>query len=466
MSAPTRPQPAGAGLTSPTGHESGPAYRLDGLVAADHYVEVPLDHLDPGRGTTTIYAREVRDPDTADRELPYLVFLQGGPGGPSPRPDSGPAWIRWATKRYRVLLLDQRGTGRSNPLDPQVIQAFGAPQQQADTLALYRADSIVQDCEVLRRLLLAEAPWSTLGQSFGGFCTFTYLSFAPEALTEGYVVGGVPALGRHVDDNYRSTYRRILARTADLDAEFPHVRWVLRDVADHIERMEERLPDGEVLTVPRLQEIGHVLGQENGPLRLNYLAESAWAGSRLSQEFLHGVHGLISLYAMAPLYALVHECCGLNAGESTRWSAQRVRAEFPEIDAPDGPLGLTGEAIYRHTVARQPALAPFVETMELLAERVWERPLFDLDALSRNDVPVAAQVYTQDMYVPWDLSVEAAALVSGVRVVEDREHHHDGLRKHGPEVLSGLRAVLDAEAELRARGARAKEATAGGGTSP
>lgn len=443
------------GLISPTGHESGPTYRLGGLVAADHYLEVPLDHRDPGRGTTSVYAREVRDPEHADEDLPYLVFLQGGPGGASPRPDGGPAWVDWAVTRYRVLLLDQRGTGRSNPLDPQAIQDLGPPQQQADTLALYRADSIVGDCEVLRAQLLGDAPWSTLGQSFGGFCTFTYLSFAPHALSECYVTGGIPALNRHVDDNYRSTYRRILARTADLDAEYPRVRRVLRDVAEHIQRVDEQLPDGEVLTVARLQEVGHVLGQENGPLRLRYLAECAWAGSRLSQEFLHGVHGLISGYAVAPLYALVHECCGLNEGESTRWSAERVRAEFPEIDAPDGPLGLTGEAIYRHTVARQPALAPFVETMELLAERVWERPLFDLDALSRNEIPVAAQVYTQDMYVPLDLSLESAALVPGVRVVQDDEHHHDGLRKHGPSILAGLRAVLDAESELRSRGTSA-----------
>ena len=42
---------SGAGLTSPTGHASHPAYRLDGLVAADHYVDVPLDHQDPSRGT-------------------------------------------------------------------------------------------------------------------------------------------------------------------------------------------------------------------------------------------------------------------------------------------------------------------------------------------------------------------------------------------------------------------------------
>jgi pimeloyl-ACP methyl ester carboxylesterase len=442
---------AGSGLTAPTGHVSPPAYRLDGMLAADHYIDVPLDHLDPGRGATTVYARELRDPATADQDKPYLIFLQGGPGGASPRTDAGPTWIRWAIKRYRVLLLDQRGTGRSNPLDPQVIQGFGTAQQQADILALYRSDSIVQDCEILRRLLLGDAPWTTLGQSFGGFCTFTYLSYAPHGLSECYVTGGIPGLGHHVDDNYRSTYRRVMARTADLDAEFPGVRTRLRAVADHIQEVDERLPDGEVLTVPRLQEIGHVLGQENGPLRLYYLAECAWAGSRLTQEFLHGVHALVSGYAVAPLYALVHECCASNAGESTRWSAERVRAEFPEVDAPDGPLGLTGEAIYRHTVARQPALAPFVETMDLLAERVWDRSLFDLDALSRNQIPVAAQVYTQDMYVPLDLSVEAAALVPRVRVVEDREHHHDALRKHGVEVMTGLRAVLDAESQRASR---------------
>ena len=392
---------------------------------------------------TTVFARELRDPETVEQDLPYLVFLQGGPGGASPRPDGGPAWVRWAVQRYRVLLLDQRGTGRSNPLDPQRILALGPPQEQADVLALYRADSIVQDCEVIRRLLLGDRPWTTLGQSFGGFCTFTYLSYAPQALTECYVTGGIPGLGRHIDDNYRSTYRRLIARTRDLDAEFPRTRTTLRAVAHHIEQVDERLPDGERLTVERLQEIGHVLGTENGPLRLHYLAESAWAGPQLSQEFLHGVHGLISGYAVAPLYALVHECCAVNAGESTRWSAERVRAEFPEIDATEGPLGLTGEAIYRHTVARQPALAAFADTMELLAERVWERPLFDLDALARNEIPVAAQVYTQDMYVPHDLSMEAATLVPGVRVVEDAERHHDALRKHGSEVLTGLRAALD-----------------------
>jgi pimeloyl-ACP methyl ester carboxylesterase len=437
---------AGSRLASPAGHESGPAYRLEDRVAADHYISVPLDHHDPGGPTTTVYLRELRAADTADAELPYLIFLQGGPGGASPRPDSGPAWLGWALERYRVLLLDQRGTGRSDPLDPQRILALGGPAAQAEHLALFRADSIVQDCEAIRRLLLGDQPWTTLGQSFGGFCTFTYLSFAPGGLTECFVTGGIPPLATEVDDVYRSTYARVLARTADLDAAYPLVRTRLRAVADHLTRVDERLPDGERLTVERLQEVGHILGSESGPLRLHYLAESAWAGDRLSQEFLHGVSDQISGYAVSPLYALIHEACCCDAGQASRWAAERTRAEFPAVDAAEGGLGLTGEAIYRHTVARLPAIAPLLETAELLADRVWDRPLYDLDALSRNEVPVAAQVYVQDMYVTLDRSRASAARVPGLRVVEDPDNHHDGLRKHGVEVLDGLRAALDGPA--------------------
>jgi hypothetical protein len=49
----------------------------------------------------------------------------------------------------------------------------------------FRAESIVADAEMIRQVLVPEdhtlgPRWSILGQSFGGFCAFTYLSFAPE----------------------------------------------------------------------------------------------------------------------------------------------------------------------------------------------------------------------------------------------------------------------------------------------
>ncbi len=58
-------------------------------------------------------------------------------------------------------------------------------------------------------------------------------------------------------------------------------------------------------------------------------------------------------------------------------------------------------------------------------------------------MPVAACVYAQDMFVTDELSRATAEVVPNVRLVVDREHHHDGLRKHGRSVLDGLRAALD-----------------------
>src|SRR5689334_25442122 len=87
-----------------------------GLRFTDHTVTVPLDHQRPDDGTIEVSAREVVAADRAGDDLPWLLFLQGGPGGKSPRPLRAEGWIGQAVRTHRVLLLDQRGTGRSTPL--------------------------------------------------------------------------------------------------------------------------------------------------------------------------------------------------------------------------------------------------------------------------------------------------------------------------------------------------------------
>ena len=79
-----------------------------------------------------MFARELADPE--GRERPFLVYLQGGPGFEAPRPTrlpNGPGWVDRALKDFRVLMLDQRGTGRSTP-----VGALGgmSPTEQADYL--------------------------------------------------------------------------------------------------------------------------------------------------------------------------------------------------------------------------------------------------------------------------------------------------------------------------------------------
>src|SRR4051812_7892234 len=152
-------------------------YRGTNIVFTEHELEVPLDHGRPDGERITIFARELADPEGRDK--PFLVFFEGGPGHEPVRPTrTSRAWIDRALKDFRVLLLDQRGTGRSTPV--------GAlpglePEAQAAYLAHFRADAIVRDCEHIRRALDVER-WSVLGQSFGGLCVTTYLSLAPEGL--------------------------------------------------------------------------------------------------------------------------------------------------------------------------------------------------------------------------------------------------------------------------------------------
>lgn len=42
-----------------------------------------------------------------EQPLPYLLFLQGGPGFECPRPTESRGWIRKACEEFRVVFMDQ-----------------------------------------------------------------------------------------------------------------------------------------------------------------------------------------------------------------------------------------------------------------------------------------------------------------------------------------------------------------------
>src|SRR2546430_1854380 len=194
---------AGLRLAGDRGHDRRPlrnsaesmshksvAVRTRGLVLTEHEFPIPLDHSRPNGERISVFAREVSDPDGLDR--PFLVFFQGGPGHEASRPTrnpSGPGWLDRALKEFRVLMLDQRGTGRSSPVG--TLPGL-TPRQQADYLTHFRADAIVRDAEWIRRELGIER-WSVLGQSFGGFCVTAYLSCAPRSLREAFITGAHPS---------------------------------------------------------------------------------------------------------------------------------------------------------------------------------------------------------------------------------------------------------------------------------
>ena len=182
------------------------SHRAPNFVFTEHEFDLPLDHSQPDGPTITVFAREVVLPEREHDDLPWLVYFQGGPGSEAPRLLKlvSETWWDRALKDYRLLLLDQRGTGRSTPVGSLPGMS---PEEQAEYLTHFRADSIVRDAEAIRAELGVER-WSVLGQSFGGFCVVHYLSQAPEGLAEAFVTGGLPPLDRHPDDVYRATYEQ------------------------------------------------------------------------------------------------------------------------------------------------------------------------------------------------------------------------------------------------------------------
>ncbi|MER5203502.1 alpha/beta fold hydrolase [Streptomyces sp. NPDC002825] len=411
-----------------------PAY-----ATVDHTFTVPLDHRAPDGPTLQVFAREVADPARAGEELPWLLYLQGGPGGKSPRPSAGtPGWLPHALKTHRVLLLDQRGTGRSSPVTARSAARFDSPQRLAGHLAHFRADSIVADAELIRRALCGDTPWETLGQSYGGFLTLTYLSRAPQGLRACYVTGGLPGLTATADDVYARTYPRVRDRVLDFYARYPQDAPRLRKIADLLAAGDVRLPDGDRLTPRRLRTLGLVLGMGDGFERLHWLLDEAQdAGGELTDTFLHQVMTLTG-FADAPLFAVLQESLYGQGEGPTDWAAARALDDFPEFAEDADPLLLTGEMMYPWMFREIRGLRPFADAADLLAARTDWPPLYDPRRLAANEVPLAAIVYHDDMYVDAGLSLRTAREIGATRVWVTNEWEHDGLAASGGRVLAGL----------------------------
>ena len=400
-------------------------YRVPGLVLTDHELEVPLDHGSRDGERITVFAREVADPEGRDR--PFLVFLQGGPGNEAPRPTrlpTSPAWLDRALLDYRVLMVDQRGTGRSTPIGSL---AGMTPQQQADHLVHFRADSIVADCELLREALGVEK-WSVLGQSFGGFCALNYLSTAADGLAAVFFTGGVPPVGRHVDEVYAATYDTMRERNRRFHLTYPRDADRLRGVLERCDAGEVRLPNGDAMTARWFRQVGSELGMSDGAAKLHYLLELDPA----SPMFAHDLAAMLPFQERNPLYAVVHEACYAD-GHATRWSAERV---MPDDFREDRTL-LTGEHVFRSIFEDDSRLAPLADAAAILAEHTWPR-LYDADVLAEVDVPCAAAIYAEDAYVDRVFSEETARLIPGMRTWVTNELEHNGLRADGERVLDRL----------------------------
>lgn len=397
-------------------------FPVRGLRIIEHEFLAPLDHSQPDSEQLSLFVREVNDPGI--QEKPALLFLQGGPGFEAPRPTrSNPPWLTRALKDFRVLFLDQRGTGLSGAIDSRVNLE---PVALAQRLTHYRADSIVEDAELIRKALKIDQ-WSLLGQSFGGFIALRYLSRHPHALREVLFAGGLPPVGRAVDEIYTATFEVMDEKSRAFFERYPSARSNFQRAEDACATGSVVLPTGEQLSPHRLKSIGHLLGTSAGE-QINYLLSH----DPHSSVFTDDIVGMLPFTARNPIYALLHEACYADGG-ITNWSAQRSQPERP-VDS--HPL-LTGEHLFSWHFKEVPGLIAHRETAELLASHSWPT-LYDADVLTRTQVPCAAAIYGDDPFVIRRFSEETAALLPQMKTWLTNEYTHSGLRTSGDRVFARL----------------------------
>jgi len=430
-------------------HRNTPYRNFKGMSLRDHYFEVPLDYSEADSPTIEVFAREVVDTKQVDNaDLPWMVYFQGGPGFPANRPITQGGWIGEVLKTHRLLLLDQRGTGLSSRILPQSLAQFASPQEQADYLTHFRADNIVRDAEAIRETLLGDGTkWKGMGQSYGGFCLLTYLSFFPDSLDGVIITGGVACVKRHAEDNYRLTYQKVLDKNNAYYRHYPEDEKRVQDIVKHLIDNPVVLPSGVRLSPRRFQALGLCFGEDGGFERIHYLIEKAFIdgsdGPEIAYDFLSEVEQMHS-FDTNPIFCILHESIYAE-GYATQWAAERLRSEFPWVEvAPNKRFHFTGEMISPTMFDDFAHLAPLKECAEILAQKSDWGPLYDLEQLAKNTVPVAAISYYEDMYVPIELSRETALHMPNFYQWVTNEWEHDGIGRDGAKILERLLDKLSA----------------------
>ncbi|MEO8102428.1 MAG: alpha/beta fold hydrolase [Betaproteobacteria bacterium] len=423
---------------------------LPGLVFRNCLFDLPLDYADPAK-KTAVFARIVDVPGKEKADLPVMVFFQGGPGSGSPRPMGNTGWIKRVLQEYRLVLLDQRGTGLSTPVTAQTMRGLGTPQAQAAYLKNFRTDNIVRDAEAIRGQLIGDQPWSILGQSYGGFCAMRYLSAAPGGLREVLITGGIPSLTRPTDDVYRATYQRVIDKNRRYFQRYPGDVAKVKAIVRHLLDNEVKMPGGGRLTARRFLQLGLQFGMSDGFETVHYLIEEAFVdgvdGSHkqeMNWNFLFHLEQLQS-FDTNPIFSLMQEACYTQQAASN-WSAERLLAEHPEFSLDRGDMVLfTGEMIYPWMFEVYPQLQPLKQAADLLARDATWPMLYDVDKLKQNRVPVAAAVYFDDMYVHREFSEETARIVPNMKLWVTNQYEHNGLRADGEAVVERLLQMVRGE---------------------
>jgi hypothetical protein len=469
------------GSSSPAGGQNPPridvSFSIVELVPTPEkrvFFETTLKSLSPQQRAKAYLAMYAPNGETPTMDKSVL-YLQGGPGFGAPTPIVGlstakSSWLGQLLSQpeyNRVVLMDQRGTGRSTPITKQTLELkfpslflldepgtlstkrleeFETSDQKeavqtavADAIeymTYFRADNIVKDAEYIREALLYRPilddngtessstqeprPWGcSLGQSYGGFCQMSYLSLVPNPPRIMLFTGGIAPMLSNVDHVYSSLWDTVKERNLRFYEQYPgdiaHVKAIVNKLLDD----PPILPSGGKLTARRFLCTGIALGGSPSAFAgLHNMITTAFVPgttNQFSRAFLKALDSIQS-FDDHPIYFWLHESIYADGTDCspTNWSAHRVY----EAKASD-----QAEFDYRITAADTDESKPVL----LFGEHVF--PWFVEDFAELNGVglqAVAEGLATKNDWEPlYDATAMKATLMSGKTRAAAVVYHED-----------------------------------------
>lgn len=448
-----------------------------------------------------------------------VLYLQGGPGFGAPTPAVGLAlgkgsgsWADAALHAHagyrRLVLMDQRGTGKSTPITKQTLEwqfpdlflldeggdmehnsrsldefesspeyekVQKAVTEATNYFAQFRADSIVQDAEYIREALMVPKleedeedvsigqprPWGcSLGQSFGGFCSMTYMSTVQHPPRIMLLTGGIAPMLSDVYEVYGSLWERVKERNlryyeiyrADIELVHSIVRKLLEQPV--------RLPSGGRLTARRFLSLGISLGSSPSSFAsFHELLSSAFVGGsfaaataedpsdlEFTRAFLKQIDSQQS-FDDHPIYFWMHETIYGDGPEHspTSWAAHRAYEnkvkEASEFDyrktsqTENEPTLFFGEQVFPwmpEDFAELSGVGLRALANALAAKTDWT-PLYNGEHMKivhkDGRIRSAAVVYHEDMYVNFDACMKVTARdgpLGKCKLFVTNEYQHSG----------------------------------------
>ncbi|KAF9523862.1 alpha/beta-hydrolase [Crepidotus variabilis] len=438
----------------------------DGMKVIERFFVVPLNYAKPDEEKIRVFARHIIPKSKAknaedEKKLPFLVYLTGGPGFEVGLPTSAGYPGQIHDKGYQTLWIDQRGTGLSTSLSPDTLPPHVKTDEEiAEHLKHFRADNIVRDCEFIRKQLLGDREksedqkWTVLGQSFGGFCIVTYLSFHSEGLKEAFLTGGLAPLVDQPDIVYDALVQRVIKRNQVYYKKYPQDVQRVKQIVTFLEANEVVVPNNGHLTPHRFMQLGHDFGMSGGIDRVHQIVFRASSDlelfNKLSYKTLQTIQNS-QPFDGNPLYAILHEPLYCQ-GQAAKWSAARVVEKhacfsWDKVKAQEEstPLYFTGEMIFPSMFDDYANLRPWKGAADILASDESWKPLYDKKQLEDNEVKVSTVTYLDDMYVDFGFAQQTANTIKNTEQYITNQLVHNGLGKDPADVMKTLFKLSERE---------------------